>query len=78
MKGYGVSINLKENRICLKVARIHSQASKKLKNGMFLKYRMKIVIFGKGCLSTEAIKPLTDHNIDIILTDTHIFLDQIF
>lgn len=31
----------------------------------------RIVISGKGYLSTEAIKLLTDHNINVILTDTY-------
>jgi CRISPR-associated protein Cas1 len=31
----------------------------------------RIVISGKGYLSTEAVKLLTVHNINIILTDTY-------
>ena len=72
LKGYGVSINLKDNRLCLKGGRdpfTGEQGSEEWFVSQ-IPYE-RIVISGKGYLSTEAIKLLTDHNINIILTDTY-------
>lgn len=40
LKGYGVSINLKDNRLCLKGGITRSQISKNPRNGLSPRYRM--------------------------------------
>ncbi|HEV8404995.1 MAG TPA: CRISPR-associated endonuclease Cas1 [Nitrososphaera sp.] len=72
LRGYGVSINLRNNKIVLK-------GGSDVFTGQFeqeewfvtqIPYE-RIVISGKGYISTEAIKLLTDKNINVILTDTY-------
>ena len=72
LKGYGVSINLKDNRLCLKSGRDPFTGEQESEEWFVsqIPYE-RIVISGKGYLSTEAVKLLTDHNINIILTDTY-------
>lgn len=72
LKGYGVSINLKDNRICLKGGRDPFTGEQECEEWFVsqIPYE-RIVISGKGYLSTEAIKLLTEHNINVILTDTY-------
>jgi CRISP-associated protein Cas1 len=72
LKGYGVSINLKDNRLCLRGSRDPFTGEQETEEWFVsqIPYE-RIVISGKGYLSTEAIKLLTDHNINIILTDTY-------
>jgi len=72
LKGYGVSINLKDHRIILKDGQ-NPFTGEREKEEWFvtqLPYE-KIVISGKGYVSTEAIKLLTEKNINVILTDTY-------
>jgi CRISP-associated protein Cas1 len=72
LKGYGVSINLKENRSCLKGGRDPLAGEQETEEWFIFQIPYeRIVISGKGYLSTEAVKLLTDHNINIILTDTY-------
>jgi CRISPR-associated protein Cas1 len=72
LKGYGVSISLKDNRICLKGGRDPFTGEKESEEWFVTQIPYeRIVISGKGYLSTEAVKLLTDHNINIILTDTY-------
>ena len=72
LKGYGVSINLKDNRLSLKGGRDPFTGEQETEEWFVsqIPYE-RIVISGKGYLSTEAVKLLTDHNISIILTDTY-------
>ena len=72
LKGYGVSINLKDNRLCLKDGRDPFTGEQDTEERFVsqIPYE-RIVVSGKGYLSTEAIKLLTDHNINIILKDTY-------
>jgi CRISPR-associated protein Cas1 len=72
LKGYGVSINLKNNRLCLKGGRDPFTGEQETEEWFVsqIPYE-RIVISGKGYLSTEAVKLLTDNNINIILTDTY-------
>ena len=72
LKGYGVSINLKDNRLCLKGGRDPFTGEQDTEEWFVSQIPYKrIVISGKGYLSTEAVQLLTDHNINIILTDTY-------
>ena len=72
LKGYGVSIILKDNRLCLKGGRDPFTGEQETEEWFVsqIPYE-RIVISGKGYLSTEAVKLLTEHNINIILTDTY-------
>jgi len=72
LKGYGVSINLKGSRICLKGGRDPFTGEQEIEEWFVsqIPYE-RIVISGKGYLSTEAVKLLTDYNINVILTDTY-------
>ena len=70
--GYGVSIYLKDHRVILKDGN-DILTNKSEKEEWFvtqLPYE-KIVISGKGYVSTESIKLLAEKNINVILTDTY-------
>lgn len=72
LNGYGVSINPKDNKLCLKGGR-DPFTSKQESEEWFvtqIPYE-RIEISGKGYLSTESVKLLTDHNIRIVLTITY-------
>src|SRR3989338_9593712 len=72
LRGYGVSINIKQNKIILKNGS-HDITGKQEKEEWFvtkIPYE-KIVISGKGYVSTEAISLLNQNNINVILTDTY-------
>jgi CRISP-associated protein Cas1 len=72
LKGYSVSINLKDNRICLKGGTDPFTDEQESEEWFVTQIPYeRIVLSGKGYLSTEAVKLLTDHNINIILTDTY-------
>lgn len=71
LRGYGVSISLKNNRVILKDG-IDIFTNKSEKEEWFvtqIPYE-KIVISGKGYVSTEAIKLLSEKNINVILLDS--------
>lgn len=72
LRGYGISINLKDNKIILKNGQndITGQSEKEEWFVSKIPYE-KIVISGKGYVSTEAISILNQNNINIILTDTY-------
>ena len=72
LRGYGVSINIKGNKIILKNGS-HDITGKQEKEEWFvtkIPYE-KIVISGKGYVSTEAISLLSQKNINVLLTDTY-------
>lgn len=72
LRGYGVSINIKGNQIILKNGQ-HDITGQSEKEEWFVSkipYE-KIVISGKGYVSTEAISILNQNNINVILTDTY-------
>ncbi len=72
LRGYGVSINLKENKLILKNGQndITGISDKEEWFVSKIPYE-KIVISGKGYVSTEAISLLNQNNINVILTDTY-------
>ena len=72
LRGYGASISLKANRVCLKDGAdpFTGQAEKEEWFVTEIPYE-KIVIAGKGYVSTDAIHLLTDHNINVILLDSY-------
>jgi len=72
LRGYGVSINIKNNKIILKNGS-HDITGKQEKEEWFvtkIPYE-KIVISGKGYVSTEAISLLSQKNINVLLIDTY-------
>ena len=71
LRGYGVSISLKDNKINLKNG-VDILSGKSETESWFitqLPYE-KIVISGKGYISTDALKLLNQNNRNVILTDT--------
>lgn len=72
LRGYGVSINVKDNQLILKNGQndITGQSEKEEWFVSKIPYE-KIVISGKGYVSTEAISILNQNNINVILTDTY-------
>jgi len=72
LKGYGVSIHLKDHRIILKDGiDILTNTSEKEEWFVTQIPYEKIVISGKGYVSTEVIKLLAEKNINVILTDSY-------
>ena len=72
LKGYGVSINLKDNKVCLKGGRDPFTGEHEVEEWFVTQIPYEnIVISGKDYLSTEAVKLLTAHNVNFILTDTY-------
>ena len=72
LRGYGISLSLKQNRVTLKDG-IDVFTGKSEVEQWFvtqIPYE-KIVISGKGYVSTEAIKLLAEKNINVILTDAY-------
>lgn len=72
LRGYGVSISIKSNKIILKNGS-HDITGESEKEEWFVNkipYE-KIVISGKGYISTEAISLLSKKNINVLLTDTY-------
>src|SRR5437016_6697867 len=72
LRGYGVSINLKNNKVVLKGGSdvFTGQFEQEEWFATQIPYE-RIVISGKGYVSTEAIKLLSEKNINVILTDTY-------
>ena len=72
LRGYGVSINLKDNKIILKNGQY--DITGKSETEEYFVTRMpyeKIVLSGRGYVSTDAIKLLSEKNVNVILTDTY-------
>jgi CRISP-associated protein Cas1 len=72
LKGYGVSISQKEKRVCLKEGK-DPFTGEQVKEEWFVTQvpYEKIVISGKGYVSTDALELLSRHNINVILLDTY-------
>lgn len=72
LRGYGISINLKDNKLILKNGQndITGESEKEEWFATKIPYE-KIVVSGKGYLSTEAVSLLSENNINLILTDTY-------
>jgi len=72
LRGYGVSISLKNSKIILKNG-AHDVTGESEKEEWFtnnMPYE-KIVVSGKGYISTEAMSVLSEHNRHVILVDTY-------
>ena len=72
LRGYGVSISLKNNKIVLRNGRDIFSGVSDVEEWFVtgIPYE-KIVVSGKGYLSTEAIRLLNENNKNVILTDTY-------
>ena len=72
LRGYGVSISLKDSKIILKNGR-HDVTGKPESEEWFVNNMPyeKIVVSGKGYLSTEALSLLSSKNRNVILVDTY-------
>src|SRR2546428_5628970 len=72
LRGYGVSIRLKDNRIILKNGQDDITGKSESEEWFItnLPYE-KIVISGKGYISTEAISLLNQNNRNVVLVDTY-------
>jgi len=72
LRGYGVSINIKDNKIILKNGAndITGESEKEEWFVTKIPYE-KIVISGRGYVSTEAISLLSSKNINVLLVDTY-------
>jgi CRISPR-associated protein Cas1 len=71
LRGYGVSISLRNNKVCLKGGKdiFTGQSEREEWFVTQIPYE-RIVIAGKGYVSTDAIQLLTDHNVNVILLDS--------
>jgi len=72
LRGYGVSISLKNNKIILRNDRNIFSGVSDVEEWFVtgIPYE-KIVVSGRGYLSTDAIKLLNENNKNVILTDTY-------
>ena len=71
LKGYGFSVNVKDSKIILKDC--HDPFSEPIIESWYVKNMPyeKIVLQGKGYISTEALSLLSENNRNIILLDNH-------
>ena len=72
LRGYGVSINLKNNKVILRDGANDITGESNSEEWFVTKIPYEvIVISGKGYVSTEAISLLSQKNINVLLTDTY-------
>ena len=72
LKGFGCAVNLKGNQITLKQGMSPFSDSQEKETWYVTKIPYeKIILSGKGYVSTEAVKLLTENNIQILITDTY-------
>ena len=72
LNDYSVSITLKDNQILLNYGKSPFDEEQDKEAWFVTKIPYdKIIISGKGYISTEAIKLLSEKNINVILTDTY-------
>jgi CRISPR-associated protein Cas1 len=72
LSGYGLSISLKDNKIVLKNGTYPYSENQEKEEWFITKLPYeKIVISGKGYISTEALALLNENNRNVILTDSY-------
>lgn len=72
LRGYGISISLKNNKIVLRNGRDVFSGISDTEEWFVTKIPYeKIIVSGRGYFSTEAIKLLNENNKNVILTDTY-------
>src|SRR2546425_8128800 len=71
LRGYGCSISLKNNKVCLKGGKDVFTGQQDVEEWFVTQIPYeRIVISGKGYVSIDAIQLLSDHNINVILLDS--------
>jgi CRISP-associated protein Cas1 len=71
LRGYGIGITLKDNQIVLKNGRHFYEKDHEIETFFPSRFPYeRIVISGKGIISTESIKVLSENNVNVILTDS--------
>jgi len=71
LRGFGLSIITKENQIILKNGKHFYEKEHEIESYFPKKFPYeRLVISGKGMLSTEAIKTLSENNVNVIITDS--------
>jgi CRISP-associated protein Cas1 len=71
LRGYGASISLRNHKVCLKGGKDVFTGQQDVEEWFITQIPYeRIVIAGKGYVSTDAIQLLTDHNINVILLDS--------
>ena len=72
LNGYGCAVNLKWNEVTLKNGLSPFSDSREIEKFYVTKIPYeKIIMSGKGYVSTEAVKLLTEKNIQLLITDTY-------
>jgi CRISPR-associated protein Cas1 len=71
LRGYGMGITLKDNQIVLKNGKHFYEKEHEIESFFPSRFPYeRIVISGKGIISTESIKVLSESNVNVILTDS--------
>lgn len=71
LRGYGMGITLKDNQIVLKNGKHFYEKDHESETYFPSQFPYEwIVISGKGMISTESIKALSENNVNVILTDS--------
>lgn len=71
LRGYGMGITLKDNQIVLKNGKHFYEKDHEIESYFPSRFPYeRIVVSGKGIISTESIKVLSENNVNIILTDS--------
>jgi len=72
LRGYGVSIRLKDNRVCLENGLDILTGKRETEEWLVTEIPCEIVVIsGNGYITTDAIRLLTSKNINVLLTDTY-------
>jgi CRISPR-associated protein Cas1 len=72
LRGYGMGITLKDNQIVLKNGKHFYEKEHEIESFFPSRFPYeRIVISGKGIITTEAIKSLSESNVNVILTDSY-------
>ena len=71
LRGYGMGITLKDNQIVLKNGKHFYEKEHEIESYVPSRFHYeRIVISGRGIISTESIKALSENNVNVILTDS--------
>ena len=71
MRGFGMTITTKDNQIILKNGKHFYEKQHEIESYFPTKFPYeRLVISGKGTILTDAIKSLSENNVNIILTDS--------
>ena len=72
LRGYGMGITLKDNQIVLKNGKHFYEKEHEIESYFPSRFPYeRIVISGKGMISTESIKVLSENNVNLIFTDSY-------